>query len=171
MYIELLDQDLTIASHEEALLLHQNGHAKWNVLSISDKIALERPYFPNAQRVMNLFFDDVETDSPPDCHYAATPEDIQLAISFAREIGNEPLLIHCYAGVSRSTALAWLIAYDRLKERPDAVRRSFEIVHELRPAMRPNRHILTLGIELLVPAPDREEIQQLFLECLGELDE
>ena len=169
MYIELLDQDLTIASHEEALLLHDHGHAQWNVLSICDKVVLERPKFVDARRVAHLLFDDVEADSPVDGHYAATPDDVRVAISFAREIGNEPLLIHCYAGISRSTAIAWLIAYDRLKERPDAVRRSFEIVRELRPAMRPNRHVLKVGLEFLVPKGEFAEAEQLFLECLSEL--
>jgi predicted protein tyrosine phosphatase len=169
MYIELLNQDLTIASHEEAVLLHDNGHALWNVLSISDKVVLERPRFPHARRVTHLLFDDVEADSPVDGHYAATPNDVRTAISFAREIGSEPLLIHCYAGISRSTAIAWLIAYDRLKERPDAVRRAFEIVRELRPIMRPNRHVLMVGLELLIPKGKRSEVEQLFLECLSEL--
>ena len=169
MYIELLDQDLTIASHEEAMLLHESGHALWNVLSISDKVVLERPRFPAARRVTHLLFDDVECDSPADGHYAAAPSDVRAAISFAREIGSEPLLIHCYAGISRSTAIAWLIAYDRLKQRPDAVRRSFEIVRELRPGMRPNRHVLKVGLELLVSQGERSEVEQLFLECLSEL--
>jgi predicted protein tyrosine phosphatase len=169
MYIELLDQDLTIASHEEAMLLHENGHAVWNVLSISDKVVLERPRFHEARRVTHLLFDDVESDSPADGHYAATPSDVRTAISFAWEIGNEPLLIHCYAGISRSTAIAWLIAYDRLKERPDAVRRAFEIVRELRPMMRPNRHVLMVGLELLVSQDKRAEVEQLFLQCLSEL--
>jgi predicted protein tyrosine phosphatase len=169
MYIELLDQDLTIASHEEALLLHERGHAQWNVLSISDKVVLKRPRFPDARRVTHLLFDDVEADSQVDGHYAATPDDVRTAISFAREIGNEPLLIHCYAGISRSTAIAWLIAYDRLKDRPDAVRRAFEIVRELRPMMHPNRHVLMVGLEVLVPKGERAEVEQLFLECLSEL--
>ena len=169
MYIELLDQDLTIASHEEALLLHENGHAQWNVLSISDKVVLERPRFAEARRVSHLLFDDVESDSAADGHYAATPDDVRSAISFSREIGNEPLLVHCYAGISRSTAIAWLIAYDRLKDRPDAVRRAFEIVRELRPMMHPNRHVLMVGLDLLVPPGKRAEVEQLFLECLSEL--
>ena len=41
------------------------------------------------------------------------PEHIQQALAFARETDG-PLLVHCRAGVSRSTAIALIIAVDRL---------------------------------------------------------
>jgi predicted protein tyrosine phosphatase len=100
---------------------------------------------------------------------AARPQDIQNALEFAREVGDEPLLIHCYAGVSRSPAIAWLILYEKLKESPDAVRQSFEIVRRLRPVLVPNQHVLRLGIMLLAPKETREQIRKQFKDCLSKI--
>jgi predicted protein tyrosine phosphatase len=126
--------------------------------------------FPGARSLKSLHFDDVEADCPEDGEFAAKPEDIRDAIAFSRGIDDGLLLIHCAAGISRSTALAWIIIYDKLKGEPDAVRRSFHLVRKLRPILSPNRHVLRLGVEALAPKGSRIKIMQQFQDCLVELN-
>src|ERR1039458_6126156 len=138
MNIDLFEGKMKIVGVEEARRLSGAELAGWNILSICGRMN-ERLSFPGARSTKSLHFDDVEADCPEVGGFAARPEDIQEALAFARGIDDEPLLIHCAAGISRSTAIAWVIIYDKLKEEPDAVRRSFDIVRKLRPILMPNR--------------------------------
>lgn len=76
--------------------------------------------------------------------------DVELLLAFARDLGaskNTHLLVHCHAGVSRSTAAATLILAQTWPDRPaeDALRE----VTRLRPRAWPNLRILELGDEIL----------------------
>jgi predicted protein tyrosine phosphatase len=168
MYIESVKQTMRIASVEEALGMSPAELSGWSVLSIRG-IGESALVFPGARRVKNLCFEDVEADHPDAALIAARPEDIADALVFAGKVGVEPLLIHCHAGISRSTAIAWLIIYDKLKGMPDAVRQAFEIVRQLRPILIPNQHVLRLGMELLVPQVKREQVMKQVKECLAEI--
>src|ERR1017187_943603 len=132
MDIDSLKRKLKIVGIEEVRRLSQHELAGWNILSIRGRMN-EPLTFPGARSTKTLHFDDVVKDFPEDQEFAATPDDILAALAFSRGIADEPLLIHCVAGISRSTALAWIILYDKLKAQPDAVRRSFEIIRMLRP--------------------------------------
>jgi predicted protein tyrosine phosphatase len=159
---------IKIVGVEEARRLTPAELAVWNILSIVGR-KYEPLSFPGARSMKSLHFDDVEADCPEDGEFAATPQDIRVALAFSRGIGDEPLLIHCLMGISRSTSLAWLIIYDKLKSRPDAVRQSFEIVRKLRPILSPNRHVLRLGVDALAPQGSRKKIMLQFRDCLAEL--
>lgn len=168
MNIDSFKRKLKIVGIEEALRLSRTELAGWNILSICGR--MEAPLkFRGAKSTKTLHFDDVEDDYPEEGQFAARPEDIQEALAFAREIDDEPLLIHCVAGISRSTALAWIIIYDKLQGKPDGVRQSFEVVRKLRPALSPNPHVLRLGVEALIQKGSRKRIMQQFRDCLAEL--
>jgi predicted protein tyrosine phosphatase len=169
MFVASLNQSVVVVGLDEVFRLPANELSGWNILSIRGRMN-ERPLnFPAARRVKTLHFDDVEADHS-DYLFAATPKDIEDAIAFGREVGEEPLLIHCHAGISRSTAAAWIIIWDKLKNEPDAVQLSFDIVRKLRPILLPNRHVLRLGIEALAPKETQKRILQQFQECLVELN-
>jgi predicted protein tyrosine phosphatase len=171
MHVDSFRQQIKIVGIAKALGLCPAELAGWNILSIRGQMNEAPLSLPGARRTKVLLFDDVQTDRQEDGEFAARPEDIQAALAFSREIEDEPLLIHCAAGISRSTAVAWIIIYDKLKEQPgDAVRRSFDIVRKLRPILDPNRHVLRLGIEALVPQESRQAVMQEFCECLAELE-
>jgi predicted protein tyrosine phosphatase len=171
MHIESLNQEMMILGVNEALDMSAAELAGWNILSIRGRMFDFPLSFPGARRIKTLHFDDVLADVPEDNIFCARPEDIQAAIAFSREIGDEPLLIHCQAGISRSTAIAWILLYDKLKDRPGAVHQSFDIVRKLRPILWPNRHVLRLGVEALVLVGRRRRIMQEFLNCLDQLDD
>jgi predicted protein tyrosine phosphatase len=76
--------------------------------------------------------------------------DVELLLAFSRDLGrSEPthLLIHCHAGVSRSTAAATLVLAQMRPE--DPAEEALREVVRLRPRAWPNLRVLELGDEIL----------------------
>ena len=76
--------------------------------------------------------------------------DVELLLAFGRDLTaswNTHLLIHCHAGVSRSTAAAVLVMAQTCPDRPadEALRQ----VARLRPRAWPNLRIIEFGDEIL----------------------
>jgi predicted protein tyrosine phosphatase len=92
-----------------------------------------------------LKFNDIDMEQPG--LVAPTSVDIERIVSFSRTWSdNSPLLVHCWAGISRSSAAAFIIACDR---NPGRER---ELAAELRrraPFSTPNRLMIALADELL----------------------
>jgi predicted protein tyrosine phosphatase len=154
MFIEQLNWELVIAPQTDACehVLQRPKH--WHVLSVcgSDSVP-EAPCFADALSVEQLFFDDITKDN--NGFVAARQWQVKRAIQFARRIKREPLMIHCHAGISRSTALAWIILFDPMRNTLNAVSRSYHIVRHVRPCLSPNPHVLQLGINCLYSDPDQ----------------
>jgi predicted protein tyrosine phosphatase len=98
-------------------------------------------------RRLRLRFHDIIESQPG----WVAPErwDVELLLSFTRDLGagGTHLLIHCHAGVSRSTAAAALVLAQRCPDQPaDEV---LEEVVRLRPRAWPNLRILELGDGIL----------------------
>jgi predicted protein tyrosine phosphatase len=95
-----------------------------------------------------LRFHDI-IDTLPD-RLAPAKADVERLLAFGHELSDAPgnhLLIHCHAGVSRSTASAALILAQARPDRP--ARDALEAVAQLRPRAWPNLRILEFGDELL----------------------
>lgn len=87
-----------------------------------------------------LLFNDIT--EPREGLVAPSAEMVAAALAFAAA-DDRPLVVHCYAGVSRSPAFAYAIACMRGPERDEA-----EIATELRgasPSATPNRLIVALA--------------------------
>jgi predicted protein tyrosine phosphatase len=98
-------------------------------------------------RRLRLRFHDVIESQPG--WIAPERWDVELLLTFARDLGasGTHLLIHCHAGVSRSTAAATLVLAQR---RPEQLAEEVltEVVR-LRPRAWPNLRILELGDDIL----------------------
>lgn len=99
--------------------------------------------YENAQRKSRMLIADVVTDE------GATEEDVRQIIQLAEELRSEggTLLIHCEAGVSRSTATALIMYACWLGQgrEDEAMRR----VVTQRPIALPNRRMVALADEVL----------------------
>lgn len=98
----------------------------------------------NCDRHLELSFHDI-TETRPGL-VAPDRAILQAILDFAREARDHKLLIHCWAGISRSSAAAYVIACDR---NPGFER---EIAEELRrraPSVTPNRLMVSLADDLL----------------------
>lgn len=82
-----------------------------HVVSLSAPGAASPP-LPGDHRWLALIFNDIA--EPREGLTPATPEDMEALLTFAAGWdGTRPMLIHCWAGVSRSTAAAYVVACAR----------------------------------------------------------
>ena len=121
-----------------------------HVLSILDPDMPDPPAFAgfSPHRRLALRFHDI-IETRPNC-LAPQQADVERLLAFGHElIEGLPahLLIHCHAGVSRSTASAALILAQSRPDRP--AREALEAVSQIRPRAWPNLRILEFGDELL----------------------
>ncbi len=121
-----------------------------HVISILDPEFLDPPAFARfaPHRRLSLRFHDiiepVRDQLPP------LRSDVERLLEFGRELHRPAashLLVHCHAGVSRSTAAAVLILAQAYPERPAAA--ALDAVARLRPRAWPNLRILEFGDDLL----------------------
>jgi predicted protein tyrosine phosphatase len=145
---ELVRFQVTICGLEE-LASHCAGGAS-HVLSILDPGWPEPESLNNfgLDRRLKLRFHDVIEPGPG----WIVPErwDVELLLAFARDLATMQqahLLVHCHAGVSRSTAAAILVLAQTCPERP--AEEAVEEVVRLRPRAWPNLRILELGDDIL----------------------
>src|ERR1700751_1839632 len=121
-----------------------------HVLSLLDPDCADPPAFaafaPH-HRVALRFHDVIE---PKPDRIPPSLRDVERLLALGRELIDAPqghLLIHCHAGVSRSTGAAALILAQAWPDRPARV--AFDAVTNIRPRAWPNMRILELGDGLL----------------------
>jgi predicted protein tyrosine phosphatase len=97
-------------------------------------------------RHLRLALSDIET--PLDGHVLPAAEHVDRLLAFLRDWDRAaPLVIHCYAGISRSPAAAYIGACALAPERCE-----FEIARELRsasPSATPNKRLVAVADRLL----------------------
>ena len=118
----------------------------WHPDGATDEhIQLVREAFPHAL-VHAAVFDDIEYEHP--MYRAVEPEQVRAVMDFGAGVGpGDHLLVHCMAGISRSTACAIAILARHLK--PGREREIAEYVRKIRPQAMPNRLVLAHADELL----------------------
>lgn len=138
-------REIRIASRETALQLVRAYPKKWTVISIRG---------PGAARKIDALKDCwnnlliLEMDDVWDRWHGGdmpTANDVRDALRFASRYADQPLLVHCDAGISRSSATAYVIACAERGEPPATVLENLldEAVH------MPNELIVKLGAVLL----------------------
>jgi predicted protein tyrosine phosphatase len=107
---------------------------------------VSRPAEIDPQR--HLFIGMSDISEPLDGHVLPAEQHVRQVIAFARAWDrNEPLVIHCHAGVSRSTAGAFIIACALAPARPE-----IEIAEAIRHASHtatPNRRMVAIADAML----------------------
>jgi predicted protein tyrosine phosphatase len=121
-----------------------------DVLSILDPEWPDPPAFDEfvPHRRLALRFHDIIDPVPG--RLAPTQADVERLLAFGRELsahGPPHLLVHCHAGVSRSTAATALILAQAHPEWP--ARDVLDAVSQVRPRAWPNLRILEFGDALL----------------------
>ncbi len=104
--------------------------------------SLVRPCGIPRERHLSIAVSDIETNT--NGHILAGEEHIDRLLAFFEEWDQtDPLVIHCYAGVSRSPAAAYVAACALAPHRCE-----FEVARELRrmsPTATPNRRLVALA--------------------------
>jgi hypothetical protein len=155
--------EISVLSKEEAFDLCVEEPNKWCVISIwanpLDSTIYSswfgEPQFSKAKKVSSHHFHDITSKSKIGGQLC-TKQDIKDILSFSQKCIGESLLIHCAAGISRSTAVAFLIVLNAIKDKcKNPAEEALAAVYKIRPIMYPNKHILELGISLI--ARNKEE--------------
>ncbi len=121
-----------------------------HVLSILDPDHPEPPAFMDfaPHRRLALRFHDII--DPATGRLLPARADVERLLAFGRELASAPqchLLVHCHAGVSRSTAAATLILVQANPDRPAA--EALDRIAQIRPRAWPNLRMLEFGDALL----------------------
>lgn len=123
------------------------AHKPGRMLSVlSETTPVSSPDGVAAGDHLQLTFNDIGIDTPG--LVAPATQHVEAMLDFARSWDRRaPLLIHCFAGVSRSTASAYSIALAL-----DPRREAHQMAQELRmrsPTATPNRRIIGLADDIL----------------------
>jgi predicted protein tyrosine phosphatase len=116
------------------------------VTLINAATAVERPDTVSADR--HLFIGVSDIVDPLDGHILPAAEHVERLLAFVRAWSREnPLVIHCWAGISRSTAAAFVTACALKPERgEDDIARA---LRQASPIATPNRRIVAVADEIL----------------------
>lgn len=127
----------------ERLMSRRTGARIRHVLSIDDPGSRPPTGFHERRSKLRLEFHDVQHDT----QHTIAPDtrDILAIIAFARAIAEQPggLLVHCQAGISRSTASALIILATWTE--PGQEFTCAEHVRRLRPQARPHAGMLVMA--------------------------
>lgn len=153
MYFDCLDRHLSVCSVRDLPHMARRDPGFWHVVSILEP-SRRAPAFDGFRDVMPLRFDDVEDLDPgePGC-VLPRRDDFQKVFDFADERWSEPILIHCWLGQSRSTAMALAflargLHWDGVE---DFAETGVDLLLRIRPKARPNVLVLQLGLQTFLP--------------------
>jgi predicted protein tyrosine phosphatase len=164
MYIAELKRHLYVCSLPEYLELVKRDKDFWNVVSIHEP-ELPRAPFRGVKKIHYAAFHDIENADQLEICRPARAEDLAEIFRFVDSLPGAPIIVHCRAGLSRSTAVALsLIVRGFVTEgRTDYAARAAEILLSLRPQARPNVLVLRLGLSQFLPADVAEELTKEFV--------
>jgi len=156
MFVEPLQRHLHVCAQVDLPSYSKRDPGFWNVVSIREP---SRP-IPNSagfrQIHTMLCLDVVGTDGIEENELIHAPrlEHLEAVFQFADNIPDEPLLVHCWAGVSRSSAVALALIvramhFDGYSE-DEIVNEACETLLALRPQAAPNPLVLEIGLSLFL---------------------
>jgi len=158
MIIPVLNRHLNVCAQIDLPMFSKSDPDFWNVISLREP-SRPRPDFSRfASSHSTICYDVMGTDGMEESELTHAPSERHLReiLLFAEGTGQGPLLIHCWAGVSRSTAVALVLlvqgmhreGYSEGKIVEDAA----ETLLGIRPCAAPNPLILEIGLkEFLQP--------------------
>lgn len=168
---ELPFSEFRVCGLPEVENLLENEPNKWNVVSIwseyydvelrnkiwvNGNLNTSQPVLKGAKSIESHYFHDANYQSDDEV-VLCDEQNIKSILSYARSHRGEPLVVHCYGGISRSTALAFLILLDNIKDvAEEPIEDALAIVHHIRPQLMPNKHIINIGLPLVAGDRDTE---------------
>lgn len=158
MFIQCLGRHLAVCSAPELPAVARRDPGFWHLISIMEP-SRRLVSGGGLRDVLSLRFDDAENleTAEPGIVFP-TAQHLVDAFAFADKRFGEPLLVQCWAGLSRSVAVALgLIARGMfLKSEADFGQSAVETLLEIRPQARPNVLVLRLALESFLPADQAE---------------
>ena len=155
MIIDCLQRHLAICSQPDLPAWAKDEPNFWNLVSIREPYRAQiNP--AGFRKIHGIICHDVigtQGISEEDQKTLILPNEdhVRGVFNFAEDTGTEPLLIHCWAGVSRSTAMALALIIKGLHwdgyDPGEIAEEAPKILLEMRPSAAPNALILRLSLE------------------------
>ncbi len=131
-----------LSAMPEAIKRHAPSHM---ISLLSADYMIATPDGFAAERHLRLSLHDIDD---PNGNQAPAREHVDRLIAFGRDWdARAPMLVHCWAGVSRSTASAYTVLCDRAG--PGSEREIAQALRERAPHAQPNRLIVRLADDAL----------------------
>ncbi len=155
MFIERLQRDLAVCSATQIETFLGKEPGRWHVVSIREPIHAEAG-LTGALSKHSVVFEDVLT-TQGNHGQGPSPAHLEAVLSYVAVTNREPLVLQCWAGRSRSTAVALVIIVKDLWDEGSldesaVVRTALDILLSLRPQALPNALVLRLGLEQFLPS-------------------
>lgn len=148
--------EIKILSQDDATKLVLENPNKYNVVSLwsggGGKHGAEQPNFKGKEKSLcqQRFHDIILETWQAKAENKITPDDnhIKTILEFAKTKYNEPLIVHCYAGISRSSAITFCILLDYFKHSDNPIENTINELVKIKPieCIKPNKRIVNLGI-------------------------
>jgi predicted protein tyrosine phosphatase len=158
MFIEEIGRHLAVSSIPELEKSLKLDKGFWNVISIREPRVPKPGFLSMAKRFHVVICEDREEVDPDVPSRPPRLEDVRGIFQFVDAYPDEPILVHCLAGLSRSPAVALaLIARGMLhrgwdvKNSQPLVERAVELLLRIRRKARPNVLFLRLCLEQFLP--------------------
>jgi predicted protein tyrosine phosphatase len=165
MFIEELDRHIGVSSIPELEKSLKLDKGFWNVVSIREPQVPRPDFLRYAKRCHEVICEDresVDTETPS---RPPRTEDVVGILRFVDAHPGEPIMVHCLAGLSRSTAVALaLIVRGMIEngwkptERGPLVERAVDLLLQIRRRARPNTLFLRLCLEQFLPADQARDL-------------
>jgi predicted protein tyrosine phosphatase len=168
MILAPLTRHLAVCAQVEVQSMLNRDKNFWHVLSIRD-IKRSRLTFQASRSVFPIYFDDIVSVKQESPDVVIGRDQAEEIWRFVNKTAPEALLIHCVAGLSRSTAVASAIIAHSLIQAGIPIENvpveSVERLLTVRPPAAPNPIVLRRMLDMIMP-PDlsRELAQQICSE-------
>lgn len=155
--------EVKILSQDEALEEAAGNAKKWNIVSIFST----NPTHPNTfqanfknwpRDLCFRSFDDIVTKKD-EKSVLCNKWHILTILDFAKKKYDQPIIFHCWQGISRSAACCFLSLLDSLKESAgNPVEEALKLLIQIKSPdlIRPNKYIVGLGFHVLAKDAGQE---------------
>lgn len=135
-------------------------------------MSIREPIHPEAElkdalKSHKVVFEDV-LNSAGDHGHGPKPAHLEGILQFVQRSGRAPLLFQCWAGRSRSTAVALVVIVKLLWEQgidgAKLVKTAVSILLSIRPVAIPNRLVLRLGLEVFLHKSLAQTLSKALIE-------
>ena len=109
MYLEEIGRHLAVSSIPELEKSLKRDRGFWNIVSIREPNVRKPEFLCHARSYVEILCEDTERADHEHSVRPPRPEDVARIFEFLDRHPGEPVLVHCFAGLSRSTAVALAI--------------------------------------------------------------
>lgn len=159
MYLDCLGRHIAVCSAGELPAVARRDPGFWHSISIMEPSRWLEPR-DNLRDVLSLRFDDAENLEGDETGITLVKaQQVADAFAFADDRWGEPLLVQCWAGRSRSPALALgMISRGLFLDGEEEFEESaVDLLLQIRPEARPNVLVLKLALQTFIPDDRAEE--------------